>query len=188
MSSPKTGPKADKSTNELHTKSANSMNRLDCLIHKNNSKIKLNSLDLINQTNSLNSTPVTIASVYNPMDPKRVIRNNLLILIDSGALHSMAKASLVMTYKNQFFKQSKASYKTAAGTFKSKFSMKLTITLKEFGGGTKIKHTFDLNKNKEGIGYDMIIGRDLLNELNIDVRFSNGTIKWEDQVVPMKNF
>ena len=34
----------------------------------------------------------------------------------------------------------------------------------------------------------MIIGRDLLNQLNIDVRFSNGTIKWEDQVVPMKNF
>ena len=24
--------------------------------------------------------------------------------------------------------------------------------------------------------------------MNIDVRFSNGTIKWEDQVVPMKNF
>ena len=34
----------------------------------------------------------------------------------------------------------------------------------------------------------MIIGRDLLNELNIDVRFSDGTIKWEDQLVPMKSF
>ena len=34
----------------------------------------------------------------------------------------------------------------------------------------------------------MIIGRDLLSELNIDVRFSDGTIKWEDQVIPMKNF
>ena len=66
--------------------------------------------------------------------------------------------------------------------------MKLTVTLDEFGGGTKIKHTFDLNKNEEGIRYDMIIGRDLLNQLNIDVRFSDGTIKWEDQIVPMKNF
>ena len=35
---------------------------------------------------------------------------------------------------------------------------------------------------------DMIIGRDLLNQFNINVRFSDGTIKWEDQVVPMKNF
>ena len=34
----------------------------------------------------------------------------------------------------------------------------------------------------------MIIGRDLLNQLNINMRFSNGTIKWEDQVVPRKNF
>ena len=57
--------------------------------------------------------------------------------------------------------------------------MKLTVTLDEFGRGTKINHAFDLNKNKDGIGYDMIIGRDLLNELNIDVRFSDGTVKWE---------
>ena len=34
----------------------------------------------------------------------------------------------------------------------------------------------------------MIVGRDLLNQLNIDVRFSDGTIKWEDQVVRMKKF
>ena len=26
-----------------------------------------------------------------------------------------------------------------------------------------------------------------LNQLNINMRFSDGTIKWEDQVVPMKN-
>ena len=88
----------------------------------------------------------------------------------------MAKASLVMMYKDSFFKRSKASYKTAAGTFQSKFSMKLIITLDEFGGNTKIEHLFDLDENEEGIGYDMIIGRDLLNQLNIDVRFSDGTI------------
>ena len=83
------------------------MNKLDRLLHKNNNKLKLNSLDLINQTNSLNITPVTIASMYDPTDPKRVIRNNLLILIDSGTLHSMAKASLVMTYKRSFLNKAK---------------------------------------------------------------------------------
>ena len=93
-----------------------------------------------------------------------------------------------MKYKKSLFKQSKASYRTAAGIVKSKYSMKLTVTLDEFGRGTKINHAFDLDENEDGIGYDMIIGRDLLNELNINVRFSDGTIKWEDQVVPMKNF
>ena len=34
----------------------------------------------------------------------------------------------------------------------------------------------------------MIIGRDILSQLNIDVRFSDGTIKWEDQLIPMKSF
>ena len=34
----------------------------------------------------------------------------------------------------------------------------------------------------------MIIGRNLLSELNIDVRFSNGTIKWDDQLIPVKSF
>ena len=100
----------------------------------------------------------------------------------------MAKASLVMKYKKSCFKRSEASYRTAAGIVQSKHSMKLTITLDEFGRNTKINHAFNLDKNKDGIEYDMIIGRDLLNELNIDVRFSDGTIKWEDQVVPMKNF
>ena len=98
----------------------------------------------------------------------------------------MAKASLVMKYKKYFFKQSKASSKTVTSIVKSRYSMKLMITLDKFGRGTKINHVFDLDENEDGIGYNMIIRRDLLNQLNIDVRFSNGTIKWEEQVVPMK--
>ena len=100
----------------------------------------------------------------------------------------MAKASLVMKYQKSFFKNSEVSYKTAASTFTSKHSMELTITLDEFGRATKIKHTFDLDESQKGIGYDMIIGRDLLNQLDIDMRFSDSTLKWEDQIVPMKNF
>ena len=55
--------------------------------------------------------------------------------------------------------------------------MKLIVTLDEFGTGTKINHVFDLHENEDVIGYNMIIGRDLLNQLNINVRFSDGTIK-----------
>ena len=73
-------------------------------------------------------------------------------------------------------------------TFKCQYSMKLMITLDEFGWRSKISHTFDLDKSPNGIGYDMIIGRDHLNQLDIDMKFSDGTIKWEDQIVPMKNY
>ena len=95
------------------------MNKLDRLLYKNNNKIKLNSLDLINQTNSLSYTPVTIASLYNPMDHKRVIRNNVVVLIDSGASHSMAKASLVMTYKNRFSSEAKLPTKLPLACLKA---------------------------------------------------------------------
>ena len=132
---------------------------------------------MINHIDNKNGTPVTIASIYDPMDQNKLIKEDLVMLIDSGASHSMAKASLVMKYKRSLYKRCEASYRTAAGIVQSKYSMKLTITLDEFGRNTKINHAFDLNKKEDGIGYDMIIGRDLLNELNIDVRFSDGTIK-----------
>ena len=93
--------------NELKVKSVNYMNKLDRLILKNNKKIKLNSLDLINQTNTSNITPVTVASLCDLMDHNKIFKNNLIVLIDSGALHSMAKASLVMTYKHSFLDEAK---------------------------------------------------------------------------------
>ena len=164
----------NKLNDQLQTKSVfySYTNKLDRLISNNKNKHKLTSLDLINQTTK-DGTPVTLASLYDPKDQSKIIKEHLLILIDSGASHSMAKASLVHRYKHSFFKKEKSSYKTAAGTFESKHSMKLVFTLDEFGRSTKLSHTFDLDESEDGIGYDMIIGRDLLNKLNIDVRFSN---------------
>ena len=147
---------------------------------------KLSNLDLTNQAFK-DGTPVTLASVYDPNNDHKIIKEHILVLIDSGSSHSMAKASLVDKYKDSFFREEKSVYKTAAGDFKSKYSMKLKFKLDEFGGNTKISHRFDLDESEDGIGYDMIIGRDLLSELNIDVRFSDGTIKWEDQLIPMKS-
>ena len=54
--------------------------------------------------------------------------------------------------------------------------MKLTISLDEFGGNEKAVHQFDLDESEDGIGYDMIIGRDLMTALDLDVRFSDNTI------------
>ena len=35
--------------------------------------------------------------------------------------------------------------------------------------------------------YDMIIGRDLLHELGIDLLFSLGVMKWDNATVPMRD-
>ena len=70
---------------ESRTQSKNSINKLDRLISRNKNKYKLNSLDLINHIDNKNGTPVTIASIYDPMDQNRLIREDLVVLIDSGA-------------------------------------------------------------------------------------------------------
>ena len=175
----------------------NTENKLDQIIfkalHENETAnaIKETRFVNLNSNNKLETnddTPVTIASVYHPKKTKKILAENLLVLLDCGSSHSMAKSSIVKQYKNTFFRKEKSSYKTADGCFNSRYSMKIHFTLDEFGKATIISHRFDLDESKDGIGYDMIIGRDLLRQLNIDVRFSNGTIKWEDQLVRMKSF
>ena len=165
------------------------MNKLDIVISRN-MRLHNSSTLVTSNKEEEDGTPVTLASVFDPHNKNKIMKEHLLVLLDSGSSHSMAKASLVnKEYKDEFFKHDKSVYQTAAGDFTSKYSMNLNLKLDEFAGNTNIVHRFDLDENKVlGIGYDMIIGRDLLNDLNIDVRFSDNTIKWEDQLVPMKSF
>ena len=177
-----------KNKSKLNTKSVfrKTINNLDKIISKNMRKHKSNTLGSCQKIKD--ATPVTLATVYDPTDQTKIVKDYLVILLDSGSSHSMAKASILNKYKKDFFVKEESSYKTAAGTFSSKYNMEIDLTLDEFGRSTKIKHRFDLDENEDGIGYDMIIGRDLLTKLNIDVRFSDKTIKWEDQLIPMKSF
>ena len=133
-------------------------------------------------------TPVTITTIYHPNHNNRVLQNNLITLCDSGCSHSMMKASLVKNYQNLYFDKDVSTYTTAAGSFTSRYSMQISFSLDEFGGNERIEHRFDLNENEDSIGYDIIIGRDLMNKLNMDVRFSDHTIKYCDQLIPMKSF
>lgn len=61
---------------------------------------------------------------------------------------------------------------TGAASLACNKKIPLQVTFDEFGCVTRIVHEFDVNPNPEGIGYDTIIGRDLLTKLKIDIRFS----------------
>ena len=176
--------------NKLQTKlvTKKTSNKLDKFISKSLKKHQFVNLESYDNLFLKDGTPVTFASVYDPNNTKRILVGNLLVLLDCGSSHSMAKASIVKKYKDSLFKKERSSYKTAAGFLNSKYSMLINFTLDEFGKSTKISHSFDLDESKDGIGYDMLIGRDLLDKLKIDLRFSDKMIKWEDQLVPMKSF
>ena len=64
--------------------------------------VNLNSNDKLELNDG---TPVTISSVYHPKKTKKTLAENILVLIDCGSSHSMAKASIVKQYKNTFFKR-----------------------------------------------------------------------------------
>ena len=116
-------------------------------------------------------------------------QKSLVVLLDSGSSHSMIKYKHVKSKKHKFLKNY-STYSTAAGQYSTAYEVKLKFALEEFNRNTLLKHTFDIDESndKKGIGYDMIIGRDLLVKLGIDIRFTDQTIKWEDMLVPMKAF
>ena len=106
--------KTPKIKNKLHAKTADAKflcnkikNKLDKVVSKNMRRYKLSNLDLTNQAFKY-GTPVTLASVYDPNNDHKIIKEHLLVLIDSGSSHSMAKASLVDKYKYSFFREEKS--------------------------------------------------------------------------------
>ena len=117
----------------MYTKTSNN---LDKIISKNMRKHNSNTLGSCQDITD--ATPVILATVYDPTDQTKIVKDYLVVLLDSGSSHSMAKSSILNTYKKDFFVKEESSYKTAAGTFNSKYSMEIDLTLDEFGRSTKI--------------------------------------------------
>ena len=161
-------------------------NRFDRLISKRTNKNKITKFDpLVVPTDP---TPVSLATVFNPKDEHQEVKANMLVLFDNGSSGSMIKQEIVEPFLDAFGIEQNIEYMTGAGLLTCQKKIPLQVTFDEFGGATKINHEFDVDPNPEGIGYDMIIGRDLLSKLKIDIRFSDKTIKWDDKIVRMKSF
>jgi hypothetical protein len=81
---------------------------------------------------------------------------------------------------------SKSTYwTTKAGTFKTD---RKQFILPEFHEGKDISWNMHVNESDARLNSDdMIIGRDLLHELGIDLLFSLGVMKWDNAIVPMRD-
>ena len=66
--------------------------------------------------------------------------------------------------------------------------VKVTFCMPEFSSSKIIEHQFHVknDKGKSGIGYDMIIGRDLMVQLGILSDFKCQLLQWDGTTVPMK--
>ena len=65
--------------------------------------------------------------------------------------------------------------------------LRLNFILPEFSESTSMLDTFSVYEGKdECLGWDVIIGRDMLSRMGINLNFSDHTMTWNDIVLPMK--
>ena len=85
-------------------------------------------------------------------------------------------------------RSNRVEYSTAAGMYFTTHDVKVTFCIPEYSGSKIFNHSFhvDNNEGESGIGYDMIIGRDLMVQLCLTAKFNCQVLQWDGAVVHMK--
>jgi hypothetical protein len=77
---------------------------------------------------------------------------------------------------------------TIGGLFKTNGICPIKFYLPEFITQECIKWKYHVDNSIQTVKsrYDMIIGRDLLEQLPLDIKFSNKTLSWQEVSIPIK--
>lgn len=84
-------------------------------------------------------------------------------------------------------KRHEKTYSTGNGIMKTQYESEIHLSLPEFSDSKIINWKFSV-EDSENIGYDMIIGRDLMMQLKINFSFENKSVSWEGIEIPMRDF
>jgi predicted aspartyl protease len=142
----------------------------------------------IKKSKTKNLSPILFVKIIRPTGKKdRQLKTKLFkALVDTGASESIiskkAAKGLPLSDKTET-----KQWSTAAGTLTTSARTKrLEFNLPELQASRMIDksfHVVELNiKN-----YDMIIGRDLITSLQLDVKGSNLSIQWDDAAIPWRD-
>ncbi len=140
-----------------------------------------------NDINVNNPTPVTLIGIRGGKKNRNIVRRDLRVLLDSGSSHSMASTRCTKGVKLTQLKKSR-TFETAGGDFKTTSEATLNFNLSEFSESKLVNWTFSVFPDSEALGYDMIIGRDLLENLGVIMDFKKSSVNWEGIEIPMKDF
>ena len=109
----------------------------------------------------------------------------LRALLDSGAGGTLISEEFTKKLKLRKLHAEKQVWTTPGGNMTTDRKVKAQFTMPELNDKNVIQ--WDMHVTKTMGAYDMIIGRDLLEFLGIDVRFSNLTIEWGTSSIPFKD-
>jgi hypothetical protein len=143
----------------------------DTLLHRPHKQTKLNPIIY---------TPICIGTINNSLG--KPTRQTIKILLDSGSSGCLINPLLTKKLRKKTTLTS--AWKTVAGPITTTQRCTVEMYLPEFFRHKKITWTFHLANS---IGYDMIVGRDLLDELGMTLDFKNHIMTWDSAEVPMKD-
>ena len=128
-------------------------------------------------------SPITFGIIKNGLGKIKNSRlKTIKILFDSGASSTIVAKDVIGNIKTTT--NSQQQWNTAGGMATTTEKATIQFNLPEFYAKTIIQkevHIFSTTRN-----YDMIIGRDLMTELGINLDFFHQKVKWQDAEIPMK--
>jgi hypothetical protein len=138
---------------------------------------------LTKNSDNFEPTPVTLASIKGGKKFRNTTHEGLRVLIDTGCSHSL----VAKHYCKKLKTRKETKYATGNGILITKHESKIHFTLPEFSDKKIITWKFSVADEKE-LGYDIILGRDLLIELRMNISFDKKRISWEGIDIPMRDF
>ena len=132
-------------------------------------------------------SPITVAYLTRKAGTwKRSHISRLKVLFDSGSDATIISAPKVKGLTKK--KTPKTVWKTKAGTFTTNSQCELNMKFPAFFENKEVSWNVFVEPERNELGrYDLIIGRDMMLQLGIDLLFSKEKITWEGAEVGMQH-
>jgi hypothetical protein len=133
-----------------------------------------------------NSHPTT--EVLGEMTDRHGRLRPVRILLDSGTTSTIVLREFIQNDHISSYKHKATLWGTLGGVFQTKRKALFQLKLPEFSGNKTISWTAHVDETTpaDKAQYDVIIGSDLLEDLGIDLKYSDQTITWDGTSIPMK--
>ena len=110
----------------------------------------------------------------------------LRVLFDSGCGATLVNHSFLTKLKKA--KVPPTTWSTKAGSFQTTSRCKCTFSFPEFHENKYITWKVYVDESDPEMSrYDMIVGRDILTEIGLDLKFSEQVMEWDNATVPMRS-
>ena len=144
-----------------------------------------NSFNLSSRTSD--PLPLVTVSLQGGNKHRATTISDITCLWDSGSTNSTMKRKHTKHYELKI-QSNKVGYSTADGVYCTTHDVTVPFCMPGFSSSKVINHRFcvDNKKGESGIGYDMIIGRDLMVHIGLTADFMRQLLQHDVATVHMK--